>query len=237
MHFYPHNIADFNNATRHLTRVERSVYRDAIEHYYDTESVLTKDFKSLSKRLLCFTEEEKEALKTVLSEFFTETDEGYFNERCNAEILKYRANTSAKAKAGIASAAKRKQKLTDVQHVLNECKTDVQLTNNQELITNNQETITNKKNTKKNNVVVFESQKQNDFEIFWQRYPKKVGKQAAITAWKKFNPRLDDVMFALSWQIESDQWTKQGGQFIPNPATYINQGRWQDQPIKQGVPF
>lgn len=230
MHFYPHNIADFNNATRHLTRVERSVYRDAIEHYYDTESALTKDFKSLSKRLLCFTEEEKEALKTVLSEFFTETDEGFFHERCNAEILKYRANTSAKAKAGIASAAKRKQKSTDVEHVLNECKTDVQLTNNHKPITNNQETITNK-----NNIVVFE--KQNDFDVFWQRYPKKVGKQAAFNAWKKNKPRIDDVMFALSWQIESEQWTKQNGSFIPNPATYLNQGRWQDEPIKQGVPF
>lgn len=138
MHFYPHNIADFNNATRHLTRVERSVYRDAIEHYYDTESVLTKDFKTLSKRLLCTSEEEKEALKTVLSEFFIENEDGYFHKRCHDEIQKYRANTSAKAKAGIASAAKRKQKSTDVEHALNECTTDVQLTNNQEPITNNQ---------------------------------------------------------------------------------------------------
>lgn len=88
-----------------------------------------------------------------------------------------------------------------------------------------------------NKTILFDKSKNDDFEIFWQRYPKKVGKQAAITAWKKFKPRLDDVMFALSWQIESEQWTKQNGSFIPNPATYLNQGRWQDEPIKQGVPF
>jgi hypothetical protein len=25
------------------------------------------------------------------------------------------------------------------------------------------------------------------------------------------------------------QWRKDGGQFIPNPATWLNQGRWDDQ--------
>ena len=146
MHYYPHNIPDFNNATRHLTRVERSVYRDAIERYYDTESVLTKDINSLAKRLLCFSDEEKAALKSILDEFFILTDDGYFHERCEEEIAKYRANTSAKARAGKASAIARQQKLTHVEHALKSVD-DVcnkQRTNNQELITNNQELIKEK---------------------------------------------------------------------------------------------
>lgn len=144
MHFYPHNISEFNNSTRHLTRVERSVYRDAIELYYDTESVLTTDFEKLSKRLLCRSEEEKSALKSILEEFFELNDDGYFHERCNKEIEKYRANTSAKAKAGIASAearrkkaADRKQKSTGVERMLN----SVEQNNKQEPINNKQETI------------------------------------------------------------------------------------------------
>lgn len=71
------------------------------------------------------------------------------------------------------------------------------------------------------------------FDTFWSAYPKKTGKDAARTAWKKKKPRIDDVMFALSWQVQSEQWTKSGGQFIPNPATYINQGRWQDEPVRE----
>ena len=133
MNYYPHHIGDFNNATRHLTRVERSVYRDAIELYYDTETPLTSDIERLQKRLICDTEEEKKALRFVLSEFFFATDEGFRHERCEAEIEKYHANTSAKARAGIASAAKRKQKSTHVEHVLSVC------TTNHEPITNNQE--------------------------------------------------------------------------------------------------
>lgn len=137
MHFYPHNIGDFNNATRHLTRVERSVYRDAIERYYDTECALPgNDMDKLYRVLLCATEEEKAALDTVLSEFFTFRDGAYHHDRCDIEIEKYRSNTSAKARAGKASAAARANKN---QHVLSACETDDQQNNNQEPITTNQE--------------------------------------------------------------------------------------------------
>lgn len=72
-----------------------------------------------------------------------------------------------------------------------------------------------------------------DFAEFWNRYPKKVGKDKALIAWKKKKPRLDDVMFALSWQANCDQWRKNDGQYIPNPATYLNEGRWQDEPPQE----
>lgn len=70
----------------------------------------------------------------------------------------------------------------------------------------------------------------NGFEEFWQSYPKKVGKDAASKSWVKTKARIDDVLKALEWQKESDQWRRNDGQYIPNPATYLNQGRWQDQP-------
>lgn len=75
-----------------------------------------------------------------------------------------------------------------------------------------------------------------EFDQFWMAYPKKTGKDAAFKSWKKLKPRIDDVMFALSWQVESKQW-KDG--YVPNPATYINQGRWKDEPEAEltGDPF
>ena len=136
MNYYSHHIGDFNNATRHLTRVEQSVYRDAIELYYDTEQCLTLDIDKLARRLICNSDEEKQALNVVLNEFFKLTDDGYFHARCDEEITKYRANTTAKAKAGIASALARQQKATGVKQPLNVCETNVQLTNNHKPITN-----------------------------------------------------------------------------------------------------
>ena len=141
MNFYPHHISDFNNSTRHLTRVERSVYRDAIELYYDTESVLTNDLDRLTKKLLCRSEEEKQALIDVLAEFFDLHDDGYFNERCDHEISKYRANISAKAKAGIASAKARKQKSAERKQNSTPVKSSATHVHNQEPLTKNQEPL------------------------------------------------------------------------------------------------
>jgi hypothetical protein len=74
-----------------------------------------------------------------------------------------------------------------------------------------------------------------DFDQFWKRYPKKVGKDKAMTAWKKKSPKLDNVLYALSWQIDCEQWRRG---YIPNPATYLNEGRWQDeQPVTDLTPF
>jgi hypothetical protein len=72
------------------------------------------------------------------------------------------------------------------------------------------------------------------FIEFWSHYPKKVGKDKAIQAWKKKNPNVDDCIKALEWQKETEQWQKN---IIPNPATYINEGRWKDEPTMTGVPF
>ena len=68
------------------------------------------------------------------------------------------------------------------------------------------------------------------FDEFWLSYPKKVGKGAAEKAWgkAKVNGHLSEVLKSIESQKRSDQWTRDGGQYIPNPATWINQRRWED---------
>ena len=86
MHSYQHNIKTFNNATRHLTRVERSLYRDLIELYYDTENALTADIKKLQRLVIAQNDEEKEALNYVLDEFFELTGDVYTHSFCDEVI-------------------------------------------------------------------------------------------------------------------------------------------------------
>lgn len=77
-----------------------------------------------------------------------------------------------------------------------------------------------------------------EFELFWLNYPKKKSKGTALKAWKLKKPRIDNVLYALSWQRESMDWTKDGGKFIPYPATYLNAEGWNDEePQNNGVPF
>ena len=69
------------------------------------------------------------------------------------------------------------------------------------------------------------------FNEFWNLYPKKVGKEAARKSWNKVHPDqalFNKIMQSIAEAKASEQWRKQNGQFIPNPATWLNQGRWDD---------
>lgn len=126
MNYYEFHIGDFNAATRHLTRVERSIYRDMIDMYYDTEKPLPLDLKILNRKLIARSEEEQEAVLVVLDEFFIKTESGYFHSRCDEVIQKYHSNTTAKSEAGKASAAKKEQARLERLAQLNGISTDVQ---------------------------------------------------------------------------------------------------------------
>lgn len=72
----------------------------------------------------------------------------------------------------------------------------------------------------------------NSFDDFWSAYPKKVAKGDARKAWeqtKKIRPELDKVLHAVKEQCRSDQWMKEGGKFIPHPATWLRAERWDDE--------
>ena len=74
------------------------------------------------------------------------------------------------------------------------------------------------------------NEEKTDFDSFWQVYPRPTGKKAALKAWNaaKDKPPLADIIKALDAQKKSEQWRKDGGQFVPHPATWLNQGRWDD---------
>ena len=73
------------------------------------------------------------------------------------------------------------------------------------------------------------------FAEFWKAYPKKVGKAGCQKAWMKLKPTtelFDKIMETLTKQKASEQWQREGGRFIPNPLTWLNQGRWDDEPVE-----
>jgi hypothetical protein len=67
------------------------------------------------------------------------------------------------------------------------------------------------------------------FEKFWSAYPRKEGKQKAKAAFEKVNVPLDVLLNAIEQQKESAQWSKDNGQFIPHPTTWLNGKRWEDE--------
>ena len=68
-----------------------------------------------------------------------------------------------------------------------------------------------------------------DFEAFWKAYPKKVAKGYCKDIWKRKGLSFEVVLPALKKAIASPDWQKEGGKFIPNPSTWLNQGRYEDE--------
>lgn len=71
------------------------------------------------------------------------------------------------------------------------------------------------------------------FEIFWKEHPKKVAKAYVKKIFKRIISRniklFPIIMKALKKQKTSFDWTKDKGEFIPNPSTWLTQGRWDDE--------
>jgi len=69
------------------------------------------------------------------------------------------------------------------------------------------------------------------FDRFWKAYPRKQGKKKAFSSWNRLQskPEMEFILNRLTEQIQTNQWKKENGQFIPMPETWINQERWNDE--------
>jgi len=113
----------------------------------------------------------------------------------------------------------------------NQQDTNNQPATNQQLTTyKNDKNVKNEKN--KPPKVPLKGEQLERFNLFWASYPRRVGRGAAETSWKKYNPSKDllgEILQAIEKAKKSDQWKRDGGQYIPNPATWLNQKRWEDE--------
>lgn len=74
------------------------------------------------------------------------------------------------------------------------------------------------------------------FASFWSAFPNKKAKQDAFKAWSKLKPcdaLQASILKAVEIQRQGDDWRKEGGRFIPHPATWINGRRWEDSTAQE----
>jgi len=90
MNYYEHHIGDYAEATAHLTFIEDATYSRLIRKYYATEKPLPVDIKIVQRLINARSKEEKNAVVSVLNEFFNLTDDGWRQERCDHEIARFK---------------------------------------------------------------------------------------------------------------------------------------------------
>lgn len=84
MNYFPFHIGDYAAHTAHLEPMEDLAYRRLIELYYLREGPLPADIQATAK--LIRMRSMLADVESVLREFFTLTEEGWFHSRCDAEL-------------------------------------------------------------------------------------------------------------------------------------------------------
>ena len=88
MNYYPHHIGDYLTATAHLSWAEDCAYRRLLDVYYSRERAIPADIAQACRLVRAASKDERKAVETVLTEFFTQTADGWRHGRCDAEIVK-----------------------------------------------------------------------------------------------------------------------------------------------------
>lgn len=229
MHYYQFHLGDYIKATAHLSNEEDLAYRRLLDMYYDTEQKIPTDIPWVSRRLRV----SEKVIENVLNDFFVSTPEGWLNHRAEQEIRDFHGFLHKQRLNGKQGGRPKKTHgLPTANPGLTQPKPKKSLTNSQLPIT------ILLKNVQKSEDDQSQSPK-DTFSEFWKAYPRKVGKGQAEKAWGKVKrpaETLRAILEAIGWQRTSEQWTKDGGQYIPNPSTYLNQRRWEDEKPTDGMP-
>lgn len=68
------------------------------------------------------------------------------------------------------------------------------------------------------------------FSNFWRKYPRKVAKKEALKAFNKLSGLEQELALdAIDNHIEYWKIKETGTEYIPHPATWLNQGRFEDE--------
>lgn len=219
MFSYPFHIRDYLTKTRHLSQTEDLAYRRLLDTYYTEEQPLPVDAQRCAR--LIAMPDAHEAVALVLQEFFELRDDGWHNDRCDHELEKYHAKADRATKANAKRWEAKSEQTSDL-------KSDVKSEKKSE---RNQLPTSKPKNpkTSKPTKAIADAI---GFEEFWTAYPRKTAKSTAAKSWASLDPSEETVaaiMAALALFKKSDDWNRDGGQFIPYPATWLNQKRWEDE--------
>jgi len=222
-------MGDYASKTADLSLAEHGAYNVLLDTQYSTERALPGPYDALYRLCRAMSKEEQAAVRLVADRFFPlGSDDLRRNPRAWDEIAKAQATINKQRKSGADSAAKRwstdgstdfvEDGLTDGS---THRSTDPEAI--QPPTTNLQPRATNHQKTPSATDVAFER--------FWKAYPRKVAKPAALKAWGKAKPDdllTERIIRAVQAQSTCEQWTKDGGAFIPHPATWLNNRRWED---------
>lgn len=222
MNYYNRHLGDYAKKAGHLSPLEHGVYNLILDAYYDREQPPTRAEAIRWSRAR--TVEEIAAVDAVLEEFFIEADGRFSQRRVEEEIASYHKRAEANRTNGVSGGRPKK---TEEEPTNNPVGLSLEPNRNPIVtLSNSQEPIANKKH-------IVDKSTANRFSEFWERYPKcprKTNKPGCLKTWKSKN--LDSIADKILTDLAAREGNKQWEDFTPMPSTYLNQERWNDEPLE-----
>lgn len=220
MNYYQRFLGDYARDTRHLSLISHGAYSLLLDAYYATEKPLPSDLDSLCRICGAIHATEREAVKVVANTFFPVGRDGLrHNRRADVEIEKALPRIAAAKSNGLRGGRPplTQQEPNGLPGSPPGGETALHLHHS------STSTPTPKERTSPARTA--------GFLDFWKAYPRKTAKLAAERAWRKIKvDQVQPLLKALtSYKFDPDP------KFIPHPATWLNQGRWEDETTNYGI--
>jgi uncharacterized protein YdaU (DUF1376 family) len=202
-------VSDYLADTAHLTAQQHGAYMLLLMNYWQRGKPLDNTNERLSHVARLSPEEWKQA-KPTLEEFFVIDGDLWIHTRVEDDLEKIREKSAKASFAGRRSVVARG---------LNERST-------------NAEQSLNHKEEDKEEEEYKDTTKKDLFDQFWNVYPIKVGKGAAIKAFEKALRTVDfEILLKGAERYKLDPNRVQG--YTAHASTWLNAQRWLDEPLPQ----
>lgn len=241
MQWMRHHLGDYAKLAGHLDFVEDAALMRLLRAYLAREAALPEQVDRVQRLVSAHTEAEQRAVEAMLHEFFVLVPgRGWVNDWCETEVARATAiSDSARERSAKGNTARWGGRCSDPNSDPN---SEAAAIPDASLSHRDPRPKTQDPRPKKRKPPVAPQGADgldDAFAAFWRLYPRKVAKKAAQAAWARLAPSremVSAIVEALKLQCRSEQWRKDGGAFVPYPATWLNGCRWQDEPPKPAAP-
>ena len=90
MNYFELHVGDYDAATAHLTMLEDAAYGRMLRVYYRTEKPLPADVKQVCRLVRAQSKQERDAVQSVLADFFKLEADGWHQARADEELARFR---------------------------------------------------------------------------------------------------------------------------------------------------
>lgn len=213
--FMPMFWGDYWRDTGHLTGAQHGAYLNLIGRYWVSGRPLPDDDAQLWRLALCDSIRAWVGMRHVVLSLFHISEDGWRHKRIDAELLQAEQRYAKRSNAAAIKWSKQKQSTCNADAMHDPMHVQPQPQPQPHLVPNGT----------KIDIRRAKAGYSADFEMFWRDYPRKIAKGAAWKAWQTAIKvaSAETIIASLNRKWPADP------AYIPHPATYLNQRRWEDE--------